>query len=160
MRLSANQAEKRGPHGLTVRLLSGRPASSNLAWGTTSTAGQAAFTASPCDRAVSRKSAITSALFLANWLLVLGFALALWVLASTNTAPVGGFVGSRVTEYDSILPAWEPAYADQFPGCHEPVEGEVAARVLVVNLDGSVTVETLDTLMAGRAPMWKVGHCS
>ena len=63
MRLSANQAEKRGPHGLTVRLLSGRPASSNLAWGTTSTAGQAAFTASPCDRAVSRKSAITSALF-------------------------------------------------------------------------------------------------
>ncbi len=91
---------------------------------------------------------------------MLGFAVALWVLASTNTAPVGGFVGSRVTEYDSILPAWEPAYADQFPGCHEPVEGEVAARVLVVNLDGSVTVETLDTLMAGRAPMWKVGHCS
>ena len=97
---------------------------------------------------------------LMNWLLVPAAAVAVWLSAITHTTPMGGFVGGMTRDYASALPTWESAYAEQFPTCHAPVDGELAPRVLVVRQDGRVQIVSLERLLSGNVPMWKVGHCS
>lgn len=146
--------------GTVIRLVSGRSSDRSRQAALSIIPAQPGNVAHTSGRPDKRQSAIQSAMLLMNWLLVPAAAVAVWLSASTHTTPMGGFVGGMTRDYTSALPTWESAYAELFPTCHAPVDGELAPRVLVVRQNGRVQIVSLERLLSGTVPMWKVGHCS